>query len=128
MQQSISIEAARIYLAQLDLGYIIHAMCDQSYPLPRWTKEDAEECCKRYKNFLLLQKMHAPFELVPSRLIDEFWHNHILYTKRYIEDCMQIFGHYLHHQPASPSESPEELVDGFKKTKELYLQEFGTTF
>jgi hypothetical protein len=125
MTGAVSLHEAKSYLQTLNLTYIIEAMCAASYPLPRWAREDAERCCQLYKNFLYLQKKHFPQPLVPTREIDEFWHNHILYTKQYTHDCEHIFGHYLHHVPASPSEDMQALVDDFLQTKQWYLEEFG---
>ena len=34
-----------------------------------------------------------------DKLQDLFWHLHILDTRQYIEDCKNIFGYYLHHNP-----------------------------
>ncbi|MBV9575511.1 MAG: hypothetical protein JO149_02680 [Gammaproteobacteria bacterium] len=120
----ISLAAAKHYLHQLDLNYIAELMCATHYPLPRWTQADALHCLQLYKNFLFLQKKHLPLPLVPTREIDEFWHNHILYTRNYFHDCEQIFGHYLHHQPASPMEDKEKLAQDFLRTKALYCEEF----
>lgn len=120
----ISFEEAQQYIKQMDLNYIVECMCAEHYPLPRWEQSDAFKCCQLYKNFLLLQKKYLPMPLVPTREIDEFWHNHILYTRNYFQDCMNIFGHYLHHDPASPTETPLNLTKNFLQTKELYLQEF----
>lgn len=119
-----TIEDATFYLQQLDLSYIIDAMCAASYPLPRWTVADATHCATLYKNFLLLFKLCPNSKLVPTRYIDEFWHNHILYTKNYHHDCAHIFGHYLHHEPATPGEDAKRLIDDFLKTKQLYLDFF----
>ena len=118
------LEAARAYLRALDLTYIAEAMCSDYYPLPRWTPQDAAHCLQLYKNFLWLHKIHPGTPFVPTREIDEFWHHHILYTKNYLRDCQQIFGHYLHHQPAKPGENDGELADHYARTKELYLLEF----
>jgi hypothetical protein len=120
----IDLKTARDYIFELDLSYVIEAMCAPSYPLPRWTLSDAEHCCQLYKNFLFLLKKNLPIFLVPTREIDEFWHNHILYTKKYHHDCMQIFGHYLHHEPADPKENTEKLLQQFAVTKQLYFEEF----
>ncbi len=109
-------EAARVYIRQRIeswLHYRSRCAAIASSPLPRWTYSDAEYCCQLYKNFLLLIKKHLPTLLVPTREIDEFWHNHILYTRNYLQDCKHIFGHYLHHEPASPDEEPEKLIEGF---------------
>lgn len=120
-----SLESAREYIYQLDLNYIIETMCAEHYPLPRWTKSDAIHCSELYKNFLWLLKKHHPLPLVPTKEIDEFWHNHILSTKNYMKDCEQIFGHYLHHDPASPDENEQALLDNFQITNQLYFEEFG---
>lgn len=120
----VSIVDARAYVEQLNFDYIIDAMCSPSYALPRWTLPDAKHCCKLYKNFLILQKIHINEGLVPTREIDEFWHNHILFTKQYLTDCTHIFGRYLHHAPAMPHDNLQELADNYQKTKDYYLQEF----
>lgn len=120
----ITLATARKYIDQLDLGYIVEQMCAISYPLPRWVRIEAEHCCALYKNFLWLQKKFPSEKLVPTREIDEFWHNHILHTQHYIKDCQHIFGHYFHHQPAGPDHSVEKLAQGFLRTKALYLAEF----
>ncbi|VVC76521.1 hypothetical protein AQUSIP_18360 [Aquicella siphonis] len=122
---SVSLEEARCYIDALDLTYIAESMCAPHYPLPRWTHADAVQCCQLYKNFLFLLKKYLPMPLVPTREIDEFWHNHILYTRNYFHDCEKIFGHYLHHEPASPTDDGQALISNFLETKKLYLEEFG---
>lgn len=119
-----TVAEATQYIEQLDLNYIVDSMCAATYPLPRWTVTDAMHCMRLYKNFLLLFKLYPGESLVPTREIDEFWHAHILYTKKYHRDCISIFGHYLHHEPAMPGDNPEKLVQGFLKTKQLYLTHF----
>jgi hypothetical protein len=120
----ISLSAARIYLAKLDFSYLIQSMCAESYFLPRWSLADATSIANIYKNFLYLQKKHCSISLVPTREIDEIWHNHILHTKNYFQDCYAIFGHYYHHHPLNPEEDLKKLITAFKKTKQLYFKEF----
>lgn len=124
ISMTISLEQARSYVDTLDFNYIIETMCAPTYPLPRWTVSDATYCAQLYKNFLLLQKKYSGIPLVPTREIDEFWHNHILFTKNYHLDCLNIFGFYLHHEPASPQDNPEKLVQDYANTKQLYFEEF----
>lgn len=121
---TVSLNDARTYIEQLNLDYIVETMCSVSYPLPRWNLSDAEHCRLLYKNFILLQKIHITEQLVPTREIDEFWHNHILYTQQYTIDCKHIFGRYLHHAPASPGDNPKDLINQYQKTKDYYFQEF----
>jgi len=40
-------------------------------------------------------------------VIDEMWHNFVLFTKEYTQFCMQYFGYYLHHGPATEAEERE---------------------
>src|SRR6188768_1048472 len=125
MTKTVSLHEAKWYLQTINLSYIIEAMCADNYPLPRWVKADAEYCCQLYKNFLYLQKKHYPHSLVPTREIDEFWHNHILYTQQYMHDCEGIFGFYLHHVPASPGDDAQILINDFLQTRQFYLEAFG---
>lgn len=37
---------------------------------------------------------------MPSQVVDDLWHEFILYTRDYAEFCTQAFGHFLHHTPA----------------------------
>lgn len=119
-----TLDAARTYLDQLDLSYIVDTLCAETYPLPRWNREAAWKCCQRYKNFLFLQKKYPSITIVPSKEIDEFWHQHILHTANYCYDSQQIFGSYLHHVPLSPTDDTKKMIGEFLATKELYLAEF----
>ena len=38
---------------------------------------------------------------MPSKAVDEAWHEMILMTREYTWFCQQAFGHYLHHSPES---------------------------
>lgn len=37
---------------------------------------------------------------MPSQVVDDLWHEFILYTRHYSAFCKQAFGRYLHHTPA----------------------------
>jgi len=81
-----------------------------------------------YKKFLTLKLLNPDTALVPNQLVDEFWHAHVLDTKRYHEDCQKVFGHYLHHYPyfgIFGDEDYSELENAFTKTKQLYEVWFG---
>ena len=36
---------------------------------------------------------------MPSRVVDEAWHEFITFTRAYDEFCQRAFGRFLHHQP-----------------------------
>src|SRR3989339_1716291 len=122
-----SLEAAKSYLEQLDLGYICKKMCSEHYELPRWSPDLIQICEKLYKRYLWLLVKYPNEGLVPTREIDEFWHNHILYTKNYTRDCQALACRYLHHNHSDRDDEEEiaALVPLFLHTKERYFQEFG---
>ncbi len=40
----------------------------------------------------------------PLVVIDEMWHNFILFTTTYSKFCVRFFGYYIHHAPAKEKE------------------------
>ena len=43
---------------------------------------------------------------MPSKAVDEAWHEMILMTREYSWFCQRAFGHYLHHSPDSTLDVP----------------------
>lgn len=61
-------------------------------------------------------------------MVDEFWHQHILDTHAYHEDCEVIFGNYLHHFPyfgMRGEADAKALEDAYADTLERYRASFG---
>src|SRR3989338_2769153 len=92
-----SLEEAKAYIYAIDFSMVI----DKIVTTKGWKKADVLKICALYRNFLFLNKKYEleRGQLPPSEEIDEFWHNHILDTKKYHHDCDNIFGFYLHHYP-----------------------------
>jgi hypothetical protein len=44
---------------------------------------------------------------MPIVVIDEMWHNFVLFTREYTEFCKRYFGYYLHHAPTTEAEELE---------------------
>lgn len=94
----------------------------------RWTKEQAELGELEYKRYLTLIKVYRHRSIVPSQLMDDFWHQHILDTKAYREDCDQVFGYFIDHFPyfgIYGTEDRQNLLDSFEETKKIYRERFG---
>jgi hypothetical protein len=66
-----------------------------------WSADQAQRVEGDYKRFLyaLAHKRHDDILSPPTQEVDEFWHQHILDTRRYRDDCQTIFGHYVDHTP-----------------------------
>jgi hypothetical protein len=43
---------------------------------------------------------------MPSRLVDDAWHEFILDSRAYIDFCDRAFGEYLHHTPEASMTTP----------------------
>ncbi len=92
-----------------------------------WTPEQCESAEIEYKRYLHLCKKYG-MGIVPNKIMDTFWHFHILDTRAYHQDCNTVFGHYLHHFPYFGMRGEEDalnLKNSFIQTKERYLETFG---
>lgn len=119
-----SLEQATQYIRLMDFNQIIDKLVHHM----GWSLKHAREVCEMYRRFLFLIKKYGHLHtLPPSEDIDEFWHMHILDTKRYRKDCEIIFGYYLDHYPylgIDNNSTFKELEQAFAKTQELYALEF----
>lgn len=96
-----------------------------------WSKELCEFAEIEYKRFLILKRTYPEAEIVPNQFIDAFWHQHILDTQKYQNDCKEIFGYFLHHYPyfgMNGKEDYKNLMDAFEETKILYWETFGESY
>lgn len=94
-----------------------------------WPSRKVKMLSLEYKRFLFLiqkegQKGPEALSLSPSEQIDEFWHMHILDTKKYQEDSKKLFGNFLHHDPGNTKEFSTEHANGFDLFQRLYKEEF----
>lgn len=93
-----------------------------------FTRELVEVIEKWYKRFLFLNYKYPTHSIVPNELIDLFWHNHILDTRKYSTDCINLFGSFLHHFPyfgMRGEEDRNQLNIAYEQTKKFFLLEFG---
>ena len=93
-----------------------------------WTAEKAQEVAIWYRRFLMLTHLHRGTPIVPSKLVDDMWHTHILDTAKYADDCHRIFGGYVHHFPyfgVRSEQDRSELNAAWDRTVQMYREEFG---
>ena len=64
-----------------------------------WDSKKADYFIEEYKGFLFLIWKYPNKRFAPTREMDEVWHTHILFTKKYFKDCNKIFNRYIHHDP-----------------------------
>jgi len=95
-----------------------------------WTRDYADSIEAAYKTYLtmLVKYQDDAEDILLSEDVDEFWHTHILQTRKYAEDCGKTFGNFLHHEPhvgERTAEMHEKRAALATKTRRLYEQEFG---
>lgn len=98
-----------------ELGYSV----DQVQIIEKW-----------YKRFLFLTFRYPEKPIVVAEVIDSFWHQHILDTRKYAEDCQQVFGEFLHHFPyfgLRGDEDQNALLEAYRESLVLMRQEYGET-
>ncbi len=123
---TLSDNAIKALIGEIDLNPIIKRMVK----IYKWPQKSALIAADQYRNFLFLKKKYRYKHTIPPSLeIDEFWHNHVLNTKKYTEDCKKIFGEYLHHTPhhgENEEITQNDLEILFEnETQRLYFKEFG---
>lgn len=94
-----------------------------------WSDEVCDFAELEYKKFLTLKLLYPKVSFVPSKIVDKFWHEHILDTKSYAEDCMMLFGSFLHHYPyfgIYGDDDQQALQVAFDETIALYESHFGS--
>lgn len=113
-------------IERLDLSRIRWKL--QSKDPATWTPEVLDHAEREYRRFLALKKLHPKREFVPTEIVDEFWHQHILDTAAYAADCAAIFGRFLHHYPyfgMHDAQDAANLAEAFAQTESIYEATFG---
>lgn len=113
-------------IAKLDLE-MVKMKLREAEEGENWTHEQCDSAEIEYKRYLQLCKKYGK-GIVPNKIMDKFWHYHILDTRVYHRDCNTVFGHYLHHFPYFGMRGEQDAIDlknSFLETKERYLETFG---
>jgi hypothetical protein len=56
---------------------------------------------------------------MPSQVVDDAWHEFILFTRQYERFCRRGFGRFLHHTPAEAMRSPTDATEGIQRAWRL---------
>lgn len=87
-----------------------------------WDADFAKSVETEYIRFLSIHRNRPNAKIVPSELVDQMWHEHILHTKDYHDLCHEMFGHYLHHFPTEEGKS-QSIDDTFEIYRDLFESE-----
>jgi hypothetical protein len=87
-----ALTSATVAIATLDLSMVAQRLSTKG-----WDEERIAAATSGYKAFLT--DVQNGGDLRPESDVDAVWHEHILHTKRYAQDCESIFGAFVHHDP-----------------------------
>ena len=87
------------------------------------TEQEANELFTETKKFLYLSHFERVFITNDILIIDEMWHNFVLFTSDYQKFCDTYFGHFKHHKPSTKAEKEERELKKVEN-KELVQKEF----
>ena len=66
--------------------------------------------------FLILS-MGGSRKCVPSKYVDDVWHNFILHTREYRAFCESVLGYFVDHSPAKPGDDVLETMATYNETR-----------
>ena len=89
-----------------------------------WTKEFTDQAILEYKKFMYLAAT-SDFMVSPSEIIDNVWHQHLIFTQSYQDFC-NIIGKQIQHIPSTHNrEEFEKFKQAKERTIKFYERDFG---
>jgi hypothetical protein len=90
-----------------------------------WSTSFARRAIAEYRRFVYLG-MVSPFSVTPSKVIDQVWHEHQLFTEAYRKFCAEVLGRHFDHTPELvPIDDQTAVFQAqYRDTLELYRREF----
>jgi hypothetical protein len=91
-----------------------------------WKKNFALKAIWEYKKFVFLG-ITGSSRVTPSKVIDQVWHEHLLFSAGYRQFCKEIIQQDFDHHPelAEIGSQTEAFQAQYAATIELYKREFG---
>lgn len=91
-----------------------------------WKMDFALRSIHEYKKFIYLGLV-SDFVVTPSRIIDQVWHEHLLFSAGYRTFCDVVLGRRFDHSPELiPNKKQLAVYEAqFQATLALYAEEFG---
>src|SRR5882757_4832583 len=108
---------ARRHISHLDLNSVRSKLVEKL----GWSPAQAEQIELEYRRFLyaLAHKRPEDFISPPTPEVDEFWHQHILDTRKYRKDCKTVFGQFMDHTPGLGG---QQQVRADTRRREIYAE------
>jgi hypothetical protein len=83
---------------------------------PSLTTKDCQLVGRALRQYFLVYAKSGHRQIsMPSQVVDDLWHEFILYTREYDEFCKKAFGQFFHHTPAVVLRSPTDSAAGLRR-------------
>ena len=116
-------EEARRAIRRVKLDDILAILKKQKH----WNKQQTDEAEDWYRNFLWLSYLDEDRPVYAIyKYSDDLWHAHMLYTERYRDFVVPVFGRFLDHTPISGRVS-YTYVERFEQSLQRYIEVFGNS-
>jgi hypothetical protein len=69
-----------------------------------------DEAIFEFRRYLGLRVLTGHSIEMFSVHVDEVWHTCLLFSRLYTDMCLEVFGYYLHHEPAPDPEPPGRTI------------------
>jgi hypothetical protein len=113
-----------VVLPTIDLAVVVDQL-KRKAEFAGWGDDRFQLAELEYRRFLGLCKSYPTARLAPSPDADEIWHRHMLNSQKYMLDCQEYFGYYLHHEPLDPANGSDDTEPSTDEQDDLYAREFG---
>jgi len=82
---------------------------------PELALKDRVLVARGLRQFFLACLRSGRYVSMPSQVVDDLWHEFILYTRGYEHFCRQAFGRFLHHTPAVVLADDQQSNEGLRR-------------
>jgi hypothetical protein len=102
-----------------------HAFANKLARKLGWSVPFALRAIDEYRKFVYLGQV-SDFPVTPPKVIDQVWHEHLLFTRAYRVFCDSVLGRDFDHNPelVPLDEQTAEFETQFTATRALYQSEF----
>lgn len=105
----------RKFLAAYQMPAAVLARFDSKHPqLTADQRALVQQGLRQY--FEISLRARRKFVSMPSQVVDDLWHEFILFTRNYQQFCSKAFGRYLHHTPVEAMAAPTQATAGIRRT------------
>ena len=89
-----------------------------------WTKEFTGQAILEYRKFMYLAAT-SDFMVSPSEIVDNVWHQHLIFTQSYQDFC-SLLGKQVQHIPSTHNKSDfQKFKQAKERTIQFYERDFG---